>query len=176
MWLTFAVIGAAIAMYASERVPMEVSALVVICALLLIFHFAPVPDAAGVNKLGAAALLAGFANPALLTVVALLVLGQGLAQTGVLERGASLLLAASGGHLGLATLLALVAVLVTSGFLNNTPVVVIFIPIMQALADRFGHAPSRFMMPMSYAAIVGGMTTLIGSSTNIPPFFCLYAT
>src|SRR3546814_4466416 len=51
--------------------------------------------------------------------------------------------------------------------MNNTPVVVIFIPIMQALATRLGQAPSRLMMPLSFAAILGGMTTLIGSSTNL---------
>src|SRR3546814_10953637 len=51
--------------------------------------------------------------------------------------------------------------------MDNTPVVVIFIPIMQALATRLGQAPSRLMMPLSFAAILGGMTTLIGSSTNL---------
>ena len=51
--------------------------------------------------------------------------------------------------------------------MNNTPVVVIFIPIMQALASRLGQSPSRLMMPLSFAAILGGMVTLIGSSTNL---------
>ncbi len=167
MWLTFALIGVTLILYATERLPLEVTALGVICALLITFHVAPIADGDGINQLNAVQLLAGFANPALITVVALLVLGQGLAQTGVLERGAGLLLGSSRGRAGLAALLAFVAVLVTSGFLNNTPVVVIFIPIMQALADRFGYSPSRFMIPLSYVAIVGGMTTLIGSSTNI---------
>ena len=52
-------------------------------------------------------------------------------------------------------------------FLNNIPVVVIFIPIMQALAKQLDRPASRFMIPLSYAAILGGMTTLIGSSTNL---------
>ena len=167
MWVTFGVIALALLLYATERLPLEVTSLGVICVLLVIFQLAPVRDASGDPVLTAGQLLAGFANPALITVVALLVLGQGLAQTGVLERGAALLLSMSRGQPGLATLIAFSAVLLTSGFLNNTPVVVIFIPIMQAIADRFGNSPSRFMIPLSYAAIVGGMITLIGSSTNI---------
>ncbi len=167
MWITFGVIVLTLALYATERLPLEVTSLGVICVLLVIFHLAPVRDGAGAPVLTSDQLLIGFANPALITIVALLVLGQGLAQTGVLERGAGILLSLSRGHAGLATLIAFTAVLLTSGFLNNTPVVVIFIPIMQALADRFGNSPSRLMIPLSYAAIVGGMTTLIGSSTNI---------
>ena len=167
MWMTFALIGVALLLYATERLPLEATSLGVICVLLIMFHLAPVDGVQSGNRLDAARLLAGFANPALLTVIALLVLGQGLAQTGVLERGAGLLLTVSRGRAGLAAVLAFAAVLITSGFLNNTPVVVIFIPIMQAMADRFGRSPSRYMIPLSYAAIAGGMTTLIGSSTNI---------
>jgi Na+/H+ antiporter NhaD/arsenite permease-like protein len=51
--------------------------------------------------------------------------------------------------------------------MNNIPVFVIFIPIMQAVATRLKRAPSRLMMPLSFAAMLGGMTTLIGSSTNL---------
>jgi di/tricarboxylate transporter len=57
--------------------------------------------------------------------------------------------------------------MVVSAFLNNIPVVVIFIPIIQTLADRLGRGAGRYMMPLSFAAILGGMTTLIGSSTNL---------
>jgi di/tricarboxylate transporter len=58
-------------------------------------------------------------------------------------------------------------VIVISAFLNNIPVVVIFIPIMQALAARFGQSASKWMIPLSYAAVFGGMITLIGSGTNL---------
>ena len=164
MWATFAIIVVALVLYATERLPLTVTSLGVICLLLLVFHFAPVPDGSG---LGPARLLAGFANPALLALVGLLIMGQGLAQTGVLERGAGILLRAARGNGAMASFLAFFAVLVVSGFLNNTPVVVIFIPVMQSLAERMGQSPSRLMMPLSYAAILGGMTTLIGSSTNL---------
>lgn len=167
MWATFAVIAAALVLYATERLPLTVTSLGVICLLLLVFHIAPVFDDGGGNRLGPERLLAGFANPALLALVGLLVMGQGLAQTGVLERGAGILLRAARGNGSVASTLAFFAVLVVSGFLNNTPVVVIFIPVMQSLAERMGRSPSRLMMPLSYAAILGGMTTLIGSSTNL---------
>jgi di/tricarboxylate transporter len=63
--------------------------------------------------------------------------------------------------------LALSAVLVVSAVLNNIPVVVIFIPIMQAISKSIGRRPSRLLIPLSFAAMLGGITTLIGSSTNL---------
>ncbi len=167
MWATFAVIVVALVLYAVERVALEVTSLGVICALLLLFHFNPIVGDDGQNLLGPDALLAGFANPALLTVVALLVMGAGLARTGVLEAGAGLLFRYGRGHAAIAPAIAFIAVLAVSGFLNNTPVVVIFIPIMQALSDRLGQPSSKLLMSLSFAAILGGMTTLIGSSTNL---------
>ena len=94
-------------------------------------------------------------------------MGAGLARTGVLEAGAGLLFRYGRGHAAVAPGIAFVAVLAISGFLNNTPVVVIFIPIMQTLADRLGQSSSKRLMSLSFAAILGGMTTLIGSSTNL---------
>ena len=167
MWVTFAAIVAALALYMTEEVPMELTSLTVICGLLGWFHSFPVPGPDGRNLLDPTALLAGFANPALITIAALLVMGEGLSRTGVLSVGASLLIRAGRGHMVLASAMALVVVAAVSAFLNNTPVVVIFIPIMQALAERLGHSPAKLMMPLSFVAILGGMTTLIGSSTNL---------
>jgi Na+/H+ antiporter NhaD/arsenite permease-like protein len=78
-----------------------------------------------------------------------------------------MVLAAGRGSAAGTMTLALSAILVVSAVLNNIPVVVIFIPIMQAIAVRLGRRPSRLMMPLSFAAMLGGMTTLIGSSTNL---------
>lgn len=167
MWATFAAIFAALTLYMIDRVPMVMTSLVTICGLLVFFHFVPVPGSDGANQLGPTALLAGFANPALITIAALLVMGEGLARTGVLEAGAGLLIRAGRGHMAVASAMAFVTVAIVSGFLNNTPVVVIFIPIMQALANRLGQSPAKLMMPLSFVAILGGMTTLIGSSTNL---------
>ena len=154
-------------LYATEAMPLELTSFWVICSLLVLFHFFPVPDVYGNNQLSAKILLSGFANPALLTVLALLVLGEGLARTGVLDSVAVFVHAAAKGRPVLAIVIALLVVVVVSAFLNNIPVVVIFVPIMQALASKIGKPSSRYMMSLSFAAILGGMTTLIGSSTNL---------
>jgi di/tricarboxylate transporter len=168
MWAVFALILVALVFYVLERAAMEVTSLGIICALLIFFHFFPV-GTEGAPSLTPVRILQGFANPALITVLALLVLGQGMIRTGVLDRGASLLLGARGGRGGLlvSLLLILLVAMIVSAFLNNIPVVVIFIPIMQMLASRYGRSVSKLMIPLSYAAVLGGMTTLIGSSTNL---------
>ena len=168
MWAVFALILGALVFYVFERAAMELTSLGIICVLLVFFHFFPVFDAVGVSLLTPGRILQGFANPALITVLALLVMGQGMIRTGILDRGAVLILdlGATAGLL-VTMLLILVVSMVVSAFLNNIPVVVIFIPIMQALAARYGRSVSKLMIPLSYAAVLGGMTTLIGSSTNL---------
>jgi di/tricarboxylate transporter len=167
MWATFALVVFAVASFCAERVPLEVTAVAILAALLVLFHLAPLTDEAGASRLDAARLLGGFANPGLITVVALLVIGQALIQTGALESVANLLHHISRGRLLRALTMSLLPVSAFSSVLNNTPVVVIFIPIMSALAERLRISTSRVLMPLSFAAILGGMTTLIGSSTNL---------
>ena len=167
MWAVFAVILGALALYVSERLPMEVTSFGVVCVLLLFFHAFPLAGADGVNRLGPTRILAGAANPALISVLSLLVMGQGMVRTGMLDRGARLVMGIGGRHSWVSIALCLAVVLVVSAFLNNIPVVVIFIPIMQALAARFGSSVSKLMIPLSFAAVLGGMTTLIGSGTNL---------
>jgi len=165
--LAFGAIAVALALYATPRLPLEYSSLFVVCLLLLAFHIFPETGPKGGNLLGPGALLAGFANPALIALLGLIVMGQGLAQTGALDHGARALLRIAGGRTETALVASLLAVLLISGVLNNTPVVVIFIPILQTFASRGGAPPSRSMMVLSFASILGGMTTLIGSSTNL---------
>ena len=167
MTAVFALIVASLVLYATEKVPLEVTSLGVLCALLVIFYIVPVPGEDGTNQLGAVTLFSGFANPALIAVLALLVIGDALERTGALDQGAAMVLAAGRGSATGTMVMALGTVLVVSAVLNNIPVVVIFIPIMQAISLRIGKRPSRLMMPLSFAAMLGGMTTLIGSSTNL---------
>ena len=147
MWAVFVLIGGALILYVLERAAMELTSLGIIGILLLFFHFFPVFDSEGASVLTSARILQGFANPALITVMALLVMGHGMIRTGVLEQGARWALTKSRGRLG--------------------PAVVIFIPILQALAVKLEKSVSKVMMPLSFAAILGGLTTLIGSSTNL---------
>ena len=167
MWATFALIIFALALYALELLPMEVISIGVVCALLVFFHLFPVAGGDGVNRLDPGRILEGFANPALITVLALLVMGQGMVETGILDRAARLVLGLGGRRSWLSIVVVLGVVLAVSAFLNNIPVVVIFIPIMEAVAGRFGRSVSKLMIPLSFAAVFGGMTTLVGSSTNL---------
>ena len=167
MMFLFSLIVSALFCYANEKIPMEITALGVVLILLFFFHFFPIIDQNGSNILPSSKILSGFANPAMLTVLALLVVGQGVVKTGILEIFSRHILALSMGRLWIATLISLFTVLLISAFLNNIPVVIIFIPIMQGIAQRFHIPASKLLMPLSFVAVVGGMTTLVGSGTNL---------
>ncbi|MEE2566695.1 SLC13 family permease [Hyphobacterium marinum] len=163
MWAILAAVGVAIIFYIWERYPIEVVSAAVVAVGLLFFQVFPLPE----GNPGARDILAGFANPALMTIMALLVVGQGIFQTGAMEGPTQRLLESYESH-PMTTLLSIFGfVFVVSAFINNTPVVVMFIPILVAIAGRMGSSPSKIMIPLSYVCILAGMTTLIGSSTNL---------
>ncbi|MFB9172429.1 SLC13 family permease [Roseibium salinum] len=166
MALTFVVLASTVVLYAIERYPIESIALGSVSALIVVFTIFPVtaPDGTEVTT---ADFLAGFANPALITVICLLVIGQGLFQTDALEGPAKAIVRMSRGRSHWAATPILIVVAILSAFLNNTPVVVMFLPILTAVAATTGQSPARVLMPLSFIAILGGMTTLIGSSTNL---------
>jgi len=166
MWATLGITGAAIVAYATERVAIELTALGILASLLLLFQLPPLL-AGTPPALGPSELLRGFASPALIAVSALLVVGQAMINTGVLETIARLIFWMARGRYGLARLYSLTGVTAMSGFLNNTPIVVIFIPVLRSLAERYRKPVSTMMMPLSFAAMFGGMLTLIGTSTNL---------
>ena len=89
MWVIFALILGALGFYIRERASMELTSLGIICFLLVFFSFFPVISEQGRNVVTPGRILQGFANPALIAVLALLVLGQGMVRTGVLDRGAA---------------------------------------------------------------------------------------
>lgn len=167
IWVTIAIIAAAVALYATERISMEVSSIGAVVAFLVFFHFFPVTAGNGSNLLGPEALLSGFAHPALVTVLSLLVVGQGLFHTGALETPTRYIVARGAGRPGLTLLLVLLLAGIISAFMNNTPVVIMFVPVISALTARLGLSISKTIMPLSFISILGGMTTLIGSSTNL---------
>lgn len=176
-WLLFGLIAVTLVFYANDKIPMELTAIGTLVALLLLFHFLPLygddsydavkGDAQHVPIISAADLLSGFANPALITVLSLLIIGQGLTKSGILGLASRYVVRFSQGRLWLAMLISFVSVLSISAFLNNIPVVIIFIPIMQAIAQRYHVSSSKLLMPLSFVAVVGGMTTLVGSGTNL---------
>ena len=165
-WLTFAAIVAMIVAYALERWAVEVVSLMALVGWLVLFWAVPMLTGTQ-SPLGPDALLAGLANQALITVLALLVVGQGLFHTDALEKPTTLL-ARLGGRTGMGAIyLVLVAAMIASAFVNDTPIVVMFLPIITAIAAGRGVAASKTLMPLSFAALLGGMTTLIGTSTNL---------
>jgi len=165
MWPVLGLVVVAIVLYCQEGAPMEAISAGIIVTLLIFFQVFPLPAAA--TAYGAAEILSGLANPALITIMALLVIGQGMFHTGATE-GPARRLASWSDRAPRITLIVLFGVVFTvSAFLNNTPVVVMFIPIFASLAQRFGSTPSKLMIPLSFVCILAGMTTLIGSSTNL---------
>jgi len=167
IWFTFLVVAIAIVSYVAEKVPLEITSLGAVVAVMLFFQIFPVDDGNGGNLLDTGAVLGGFASPALVSIMALLIIGQGLFQTGALEPAVGPLLRLGSRHPVVSLGIGFVAVAIISAFMNNTPVVVMFIPVMAALAARLGFGSSRVLMPVSFVSILGGMTTLIGSSTNL---------
>lgn len=168
MWFTFGLIIAAVVAYSNDKISMELTSTVIISTLLIFYHFFPIPaDVSGGKAMDMDRILQGFANPALLAVLALLVIGQAVVQTGALNSIVGLILTLSRNSAFLSIALTLFVVMVVSAFLNNTPVVVIFIPIIASLAKSLKRSVSSLMIPLSFASILGGMTTLIGSSTNL---------
>src|SRR5690606_27470734 len=151
--------------YASERFALEMVALASLAAFLALFAIFPYEGPGG--PLHPEELLSGFANPALATVMGLLIVGQGLFATDAMDRPARMIARLAGGSNTRAMAITLLSAATLSAFLNNTPVVVIFIPILTMLAAQRNFAASKALMPLSFLTILGGMTTLIGSSTNL---------
>lgn len=167
MWATFAIICVAIVLFATEFAALEIIALGVVVALLVLFQISPLVDTEGHNLLPPETLLSGFSNSALLSILALLVIGQGLHQSGALDGLITRLVTVGRGRKGLILAITLLVAGIISAFMNNTPIVVMFIPVVAALANRFGRGSRTVLMPLSFLAILGGMLTLIGSSTNL---------
>lgn len=167
-WHAVAVVGVAIMtfwLFASERLPVQTSALLAVLALMLIFGIFPY-EAAG-RELGPEVFLAGFGHSALITILCLMVLGRGLVTTGALEPVARVLARFWSFSGQGAFLLMLVTCLIVSGFLNDTPIVVLMMPVLLSVAARTKGSASQTLLPMNYAVLIGGMATTIGTSTNL---------
>ncbi|MCH7824416.1 MAG: SLC13 family permease [Acidobacteria bacterium] len=150
-----ALIVVALILFVLELFPLEVTAMLML-AVLLAFGIVTVDEA-----------ILGLSNKAVVTVGAMLVLGHALVKTGVLAAAADRLANATGSRAWLTMGLVLVVASLLSGFLSNTAVVAIFIPLLIDLCRRFHLSPSKFMLPLSYVSIAGGTLTVIGTSTNL---------
>lgn len=148
-------LAATLVVFTLELFPIEVTALGML-AILLVTGMVDIQQA-----------VEGLSNPAVITIGMLFVLGHALTKTGLLEVAAARLSNMVGPRKWLGMSILFITVSLSSAFLNNTAVVAIFIPLAIDLSRRLNISPSKVLLPLSYAAIVGGTLTLIGTSTNL---------
>ncbi len=141
--------------FAMEWRPPEVSALAAVGVFLVLGLLTPDE------------LVKSLANSAPVTIGAMFIISAAMVRTGVLDELARSLIKRVGSRPAVAIFGYLIIVAVMSAFMNNTPLVMMMIPVALALAEQVKEAPSRHMIPLSYVAVLGGMVTLIGTSTNI---------
>ncbi len=153
--LVLAILSIAILLFITEWVRMDVVALLVLWSLALFGLVTP------------AEALSGFSNPAVVTVWAILILSGGLARTGVASLiGRRLMRLAGDSHTRLLVIIML-TVGILSGFMNTIGVVSLFLPVVLDIARRTKQPPSKLLMPLAFAALLGGLNTMIGTPPNI---------
>ncbi len=158
MMLAFALLAGALVLFALEIYPVDFVALAMLAVVLVFGRVLGVrPEEA----------ISGFSNPAAITVLAMFILSGGVERAGTIQRlSRRVARLGSGGEVGQLLTVALVAV-PASMFLNNTAVVAILMPMVIRMALVHGRSPSKLLLPLSYLSQLGGVVTLIGTSTNI---------
>jgi di/tricarboxylate transporter len=155
IWLVTLILVVAMLLLITEKLPVDLTSIGIVVVL------------ASSGILAPAEAIAGFANPAVITVGAMFLISKGMIRTGAVAFISQKVIEYSRGRPTLAIFLILVIVGTASAFINNTPVVVLFIPIILSLSCELDFSPSKFLIPVSYASILAGTCTLIGTSTNI---------
>ncbi len=162
---TLALTAFAFFLFTRDRVPLETSSLLILIALVLGFQLFPYEAADG--RLSPAMFFQGFGHEALIAICALMIIGKGIEATGAL-RPLAMLMARRWSYMPkVSFLLVLISTAVLSAFLNNTPIVVILLPVLISVAIKNQFSASRILMPMGFATLLGGMATTIGTSTNL---------
>ncbi|MDO4710304.1 MAG: SLC13 family permease [Pseudomonadota bacterium] len=153
IWMTFAVLAGAVYLFVTEKLPVDVVAMLVLVTVMVLGLVTPREA------------LSGFSSEATITVAAMFVLSAGIQHSGILSRLSDLLSRIK--RLWLFTLVMMLLAAATSAFINNTAVVAVFLPLVMTAAAAVGQAPSKMLIPLSYAAQFGGVCTLVGTSTNL---------
>ena len=155
MVFVFGITVIALILFASERMRLDQVAMFVPVCLLLGGVLTPIQAVSGLS------------SPATVTIAAMLVLGIGLRKTGVVGEIGRWARTARLGSPGMRLFILCVVVAGLSPFLNNTAVVVVFLPVFMALAEQADEPASSYLIPLSFVSILGGTVTLIGTSTNL---------
>jgi di/tricarboxylate transporter len=160
-----ALIILALVLFTRENIPLQTTSLLVLAALTVGFTLFPF-ESEGV-RLQPSDFFLGFGHKALVAVCALMIVGQGLIRTGALEPVGRFLARLWRKGPAISLLMTILITAVLSAFINNTPIVVLMLPILVGVAVRTGESPSGTLIPMGFASILGGMATTIGTSTNL---------
>ena len=155
----------ALVLFTREKIPLESSSFLVLISLAVGFELFPFKVDGGV--LHAVDFFRGFGHEALVAVCALMIAGQGIVRTGALEPVGRVLARLWKVSPGISLLLTLVVGAFISAFINNVPVVVLFLPILINVSLRTGMKTASVLMPMGFATLLGGTCTTIGTSTNL---------
>lgn len=156
--LVFVIVLVALILFVTEPVPIDVTALGIMVALMVLGPWTGISPSEGVS---------GFSNVATVTILAMMILSEGVRRTGAIQRIQTAVSAYTGEnvHKQLGATIGLVGPL--SGVINNTAAVAILLPMVSDLAHENNTSPSKLLLPLSYASMAGGMLTLIGTSTNL---------
>jgi di/tricarboxylate transporter len=163
MLAVFAIILVALVLFATEPVPIDVTAIGIMVALMVLGTDGPL----NLTQISAAEGLSGFSSSATLTVLAMFILSAGVQRTGIVQLLGRWVANITRDSLSrqLGATMGLVGPI--SGFINNTAAVAILLPMVTDLAHEGKTSPSKLLIPLSYASMFGGMLTVIGTSTNI---------
>ena len=162
MWFIFILIFVSMIFFSIDKIPIEITSVGIITILVVIFQNSPFLGVMSGVPLSLEVILKGFANPSLLALMSLLVIGHGLLITGALEGIAVWVSGDKSKNNQLKFLFVMLLVFVLSALLNNTPIIVMFIPIILSLCKQLDRSARLTLLPLSYICILGGMTTLIG--------------
>ena len=156
--VVFAIVAAAVVLFVTEEIPTDTTAIAVLVSLVVLEEF---------THVSADEAISGFASPATVTILAMYILSAGVEETGAVGQLEAVVARLTRGK---PRRLLTATVGITgplAGVVNNTPVVALFIPMVTDLADRTHTSPSKLLLPLSYAAMLGGTLTLVGTATNL---------
>ncbi|MFK7921420.1 MAG: SLC13 family permease [Bacteroidia bacterium] len=153
--IVLVVIVLAVILFVSELLSVDLVAMLIVIALVLTGVVSPAEG------------IAGFSNNATLTVAFMFVMSAALLKTGAFQYLGLRLANVFRYNFRLGLVLMMILVAVFSAFINNTPIVAVFIPVVVQIGHASGQSPAKMLMPLSFASIFGGMCSLIGTSTNV---------
>ncbi|OTF01718.1 cation transporter [Halorubrum sp. SD683] len=152
------VVAVALVLFVLQPVSIDTTAIALMVALILLGPWTGVSPEEGVS---------GFSNPATLTVLSMFILSEGVRQTGVIQILTRKMEAFAGDSESRQLLATVGLAGPSAGFVNNTPIVAVLIPAVTNLARKTGTSPSKLLIPLSFASMLGGTLTVIGTSTNL---------